>query len=317
MIHLLTNLTLISSCVSLAYAQATDITVQDKTLIQRCLIDDAPSTRMIAVGNPGGFNYAFDALHCAPVFAWSGGFLDFKGEVNGRGGNPCKVLGVRQSLGTDTIPFRVKKSDVAPEAIKFHGYRRDAETGEPTFTYAIDGFPVEQKVDFTTANVVTLNFTFPKPSESKNYYRVDVAQVDKVELSEGLTLSGKQVIEFPAGATTAKITLHLKPANKKFVRKIVKLSGEQIYKMHCNACHSLDGSKLIGPSFKGFFGKKHNVVRNGQEQQVLVDAAYLKESITDPQAAIVKGYEAVPMPSFSKVLSKREIETLVKYLSKL
>ncbi len=42
-----------------------DISVTDKVVIQRCVID-GPSARMIAVGFPGGFNYAFDAQNCAP-----------------------------------------------------------------------------------------------------------------------------------------------------------------------------------------------------------------------------------------------------------
>jgi len=310
------SLLLFSSCATLVFGQATDITVQTKTVVQRCLID-GPSTRMIAVGNPGGFNYAFDALHCAPVYTWSGGFIDFKGEVNGRGGNPCKILGIKQSLGTEKVPFRLGNADAVPEAIKFRGYRRDAKTGAPTFSFEVDQFSVEQSVHYISPDVVTLEFTFPKPSKSKSYYLIDAEKLAKVELGEGLLWSEDKAIEIPASAKSAKIKLYLKPTKKKFIRNIVKLSGEQIYKMHCNACHSLDGSKMIGPSFKSFWGKKHQIIRNGKDQEVTVDSQYVTESIVAPQAAIVKGYEAVPMPGFSKVLSEKEIETLVKYLSKL
>lgn len=311
---LITSLTLFSSLVTFASAQTNDITVQDKTLLQRCLIE-GPSTRMIAVGNPGGYNYAFDALHCTPVYAWAGGFIDFKGEAHSRGGNRCKILGVKQSLGTDKVAFRRATADVLPAAIKFQGYRRDGKTGVPTFTYLIDGLKVVQMVEFITPDTVTLKLRFPKPSESKSYYLIDSSKLAKVELGEGLAWQGGKAIEIPAAAKSATITLHLQPATKNFVRKIVKLSGEQIYKMHCNACHSLDGAKMIGPSFKALMGKKQTVIRDGKEQQILVDAKYLKESITEPQAVLVKGYEVVPMPSFSKVLSEKEIERLVKYIS--
>ena len=34
-------------------------------------------------------------------------------------------------------------------------------------------------------------------------------------------------------------------------------SGDQLYTMHaCHTCHSLDGSQMIGPSFKDIYGKK-------------------------------------------------------------
>ena len=313
---LITSLALFSSLMAVLPAQTTDITVQDKTLVQRCLID-GPSTRMIAVGNPGGYNYTFDALHCTPVYVWAGGFIDFKGESNGRGGNKCKILGVKQSLGTEKVVFRRGGMDAVPAAIKFHGYRRDQQTGAPTFNFEVDGLAIEQRIEFISPDTVTLNLTFPKPSESKSYYLIDSGKLAKVELGAGLSWQGTKAIEIPAATKSASITLHLKPATKKFVRKIVKLSGEQIYKMHCNACHSLDGSKMIGPSFKAFWGKKQMIIRDGKEQQALVDTKYVKESITAPQAAVVKGYEAVPMPSFSKVLSEKEIDRLVKYLSQL
>ena len=67
---IITSFALFSSSIALVNGQATDITVGEKTLVQRCLIE-GPSSRMIAVGNPGGFNYAFDALHCTPVYALS------------------------------------------------------------------------------------------------------------------------------------------------------------------------------------------------------------------------------------------------------
>ncbi len=46
-----------------------DIVVTDRVLVQRCVIK-CSLPRMIAVGVPNGFNYAFDVLHCSPAFAW-------------------------------------------------------------------------------------------------------------------------------------------------------------------------------------------------------------------------------------------------------
>lgn len=47
---------------------------------------------------------------------------------------------------------------------------------------------------------------------------------------------------------------------------------------------------------------------------VVIDAAYLRESILKPQAAIVKGYKALPMADFSKVLTPLQIDALVDFL---
>ncbi len=69
--------------------------------------------------------------------------------------------------------------------------------------------------------------------------------------------------------------------------------GEFIYKSYgaCFGCHSLDGTKKVGPSFKGLFGRKENVrLPDGSVKQVDVDDDYLIESITNPSAKIVEGY---------------------------
>lgn len=59
----------------------------------------------------------------------------------------------------------------------------------------------------------------------------------------------------------------------------------------CLTCHSLDGSVMVGPTFKGLFGQKHTVKETGgTEREVVVDEAYLTKAIQDPMAEIVKGY---------------------------
>ncbi|RME80524.1 MAG: hypothetical protein D6785_10245, partial [Planctomycetota bacterium] len=58
----------------------------------------------------------------------------------------------------------------------------------------------------------------------------------------------------------------------------------------CLACHTLNGKKLVGPTFKGLYGKKEKVLSNGKEREITVDDAYIKKSIKEPKADIVKGY---------------------------
>jgi cytochrome c oxidase subunit II len=80
----------------------------------------------------------------------------------------------------------------------------------------------------------------------------------------------------------------------------------------CLGCHSLDGSPRVGPSFKGIMGRSVVVVTKGSERTIQVDDAYLRLSIVDPQADLVKGFPPV-MPVFGD-LKKDEIEALVEFI---
>lgn len=294
--------------------QPNDIVVTDRVLVQRCVIKGA-LPRMVAVGVPGGFNYAFDVLHCAPTFAWHGEFLDFSGEITGRGGYGCKILGEKQPFDTAEVPFRVGDPEALPESVQFKGYDRDTITGAPTFRFEVDGVPVEQNIVSPEPHVVMLVLRFPEKSREARFYRINPTNHLQIKLDESLRWSGHGIVEIPADAETATITVHLKPTDKNFVRPVEKLTGAQIFRNYCSACHSTDGTKLIGPTFQGLAGRKQTVIRDGKEITITTDADYLRESILKPQAAIVKGYEAVPMADFSAVLPKEQVDLLVKYLT--
>lgn len=290
----------------------TDIPVAKRTVIQRCVIE-GPSARMIAVGFPSGFNYAFDAQNCAPVYAWQGGFVDFSGETLGRGGRKCEILGVKQPLGTAVNPLRINNPDTLPETLVFKGYRRDPHTGTPTFLFETDGVTVEQSVTSPAPNTVQIHLEFEPANSGIKFYHLDPSQHEQVTLSEGLRWHRPGVVAIPARINKASLTLTLKAVAEPFVRKPKQLNGTQLYSYYCKACHSTDGTKLIGPSFKGLWGRTQELNRNGIIDTVNVDAHYIRESITHPQAAIVNGYETVPMPSFESILSERDIDTLVEF----
>jgi cytochrome c oxidase subunit II len=83
----------------------------------------------------------------------------------------------------------------------------------------------------------------------------------------------------------------------------------------CLGCHSLDGSPGVGPSFKGINGRSTLVITKGAERTITVDDDYLRQSILDPHADVVKGFQAI-MPAFSD-LSKDEVTALVEYLEEI
>lgn len=82
----------------------------------------------------------------------------------------------------------------------------------------------------------------------------------------------------------------------------------------CFACHSLDGTKLVGPSFKGIWEGTHTVVTGGQERQITVDEEYIRRSIHDPNADVVKGFGKGLMLSYQGQLSDDDITNIIEYL---
>ncbi len=73
--------------------------------------------------------------------------------------------------------------------------------------------------------------------------------------------------------------------------------GEIFYTNKCAVCHTNDGTPSTGPTFKGLFGKEE-ILSDGTK--VIVDEAYIKESIRNPGAKIVKGFETENMTMFSE-----------------
>lgn len=92
--------------------------------------------------------------------------------------------------------------------------------------------------------------------------------------------------------------------------------GRELYetKGGCKTCHSIDGSKLIGPSFKGLFGKKEKVMTGGKEREVTVDEAYIIKSEHEPNADVVVGFQPVMPPS---PLNDEEIKAVIEFMKTL
>jgi len=85
----------------------------------------------------------------------------------------------------------------------------------------------------------------------------------------------------------------------------------------CMACHSTDGSKIVGPTYVNLFGKQEVVTRNGAEVIITVDEEYIKRSIFDPNADIVKGYPKGLMQSYKGKISDADIAKIIEYLKSL
>ncbi len=85
----------------------------------------------------------------------------------------------------------------------------------------------------------------------------------------------------------------------------------------CTSCHSVDGTKKIGPTWKGLYGSQ---VALSDGTTHVADDNYLRTSIVDPRFQIVKGFEAVAnvMPTdFSKKLNDQQISDLIAFIKSL
>lgn len=88
-------------------------------------------------------------------------------------------------------------------------------------------------------------------------------------------------------------------------------AGAALYKAKgCNACHTVDGSKLVGPSFKGLWGKSEDTSAGA----VTVDDAYFKESVMNPMAKIVTGYPPAMPP---QQVNDLELQSLALFIQTL
>ncbi|MFC2080211.1 cytochrome c oxidase subunit II [Bacteroidota bacterium] len=85
----------------------------------------------------------------------------------------------------------------------------------------------------------------------------------------------------------------------------------------CNACHSSDGSKLVGPSYLGAWGKMREVKSGGDKTEVMMDEEYIRRSIYDPNADIVDGFSKGLMLSYEGLVSEEEMELIIAYIKDL
>jgi cytochrome c oxidase subunit II len=84
----------------------------------------------------------------------------------------------------------------------------------------------------------------------------------------------------------------------------------------CFSCHTIDGSKLVGPTFKGLYGTEVEVITNGKLRTVKADDEYIKTSIFDPNKDIVKDFNPV-MQQYKGVLNDEQIKQITDYLKSI
>jgi cytochrome c2 len=126
------------------------------------------------------------------------------------------------------------------------------------------------------------------------------------------------------GFGEVQVSLQPRAVSAKASKPASLQEGARLYQMMgCMACHSTDGSLVgkVGPSWRGLYGSMRPLAKvpKGSPAQVLADEAYLRESIVNPSAKVVKGFEKFDtgMPIYAGILNDMQIESLLLYIRSL
>jgi len=93
----------------------------------------------------------------------------------------------------------------------------------------------------------------------------------------------------------------------------LKEEGEKLFQdLACIKCHKEDGSGRC-PSLKGLFGQTVLLTGGGT---VDADEAYVRESILDPAAKVVDGYQPY-MPVFKDRVTEEQVAALIEYVKSM
>ena len=91
------------------------------------------------------------------------------------------------------------------------------------------------------------------------------------------------------------------------------VTGEKLFsELGCVTCHRSD-TQGRGPDLAGVFGKSV-LLEDGRT--VIADENYVRESILEPAAKIVRGFKPV-MPTFQGQVSDEQLNALVDYVKSL
>src|SRR5262249_53317537 len=90
-------------------------------------------------------------------------------------------------------------------------------------------------------------------------------------------------------------------------------NGAKLFQdLACASCH-LENGKGRGPSLAGAYGRDEKLSTG---QTVLVDDAYIRESILNPQAKVVAGFQPL-MPTFKGLVTEEQILQLIAYIKSI
>jgi len=124
----------------------------------------------------------------------------------------------------------------------------------------------------------------------------------------------------PSAEGFEPLTVDLTPrTSERAATPVTVAEGKKLSElMGCAACHAVDSNVVgkVGPTWKGLFGSERKI-KDGEA--VMADEEYLRESILEPAAKIVLGFDKndTGMPSYAGVLTETQIQALILYIKTL
>lgn len=199
-----------------------ELIVTDQTLTYRGRSTVA-GYRGIAVGYPGGMNYAFNAHNGALSAMWTGKFVTvgWRGQGSGNFNPKAPVIQLAEDVAFLTKlpeawplrPIRTKEAPVNPDptypsqyGYAFQGYSI-GEKGVPTFRYRCDEIAIEDS-SLSSANGFKRTLSFNATKATTVYFRVLTGKIEPV--SETSYKIPK--LQLNLGTSTTKVSNILRPA---------------------------------------------------------------------------------------------------------
>ena len=132
------------------------------------------------------------------------------------------------------------------------------------------------------------------------------------------------IFGFIFALTTATVVFFVQNKNKQSVKKEISVHanpvvptvalGKKLFSERaCLGCHSINGKRMVGPTFKDLFGSERKLADG---TTVIADEDYLKESILRPANKVVAGYPPRSMPPYLG-MEEAELLSLIAFIKSL
>ena len=89
----------------------------------------------------------------------------------------------------------------------------------------------------------------------------------------------------------------------------IQARGKTIFDQYCAACHDSQGENIIvGPPLS-------HIASSGGERVVGINAeTYIRQSLIEPDAYFVEGFDDLMPKTFNDILAQEEIDALIEFL---
>jgi mono/diheme cytochrome c family protein len=223
---------------------------------------------------------------------------------------------------------RTKAIDVGNYTITSWNYQRTYRYGSPQFK--ADGTPGIDRIAPSSVYLSTdgksVFIGVPNLTTMKRPMQMRVgwslASADGRPVQENAFFTPYELTPFkPVAEGFGDVTIDLTPRTlaPDTSAPISAIEGKRIYERYgCMACHGTEETvSRLGPTFRGLYGSSRTF--SGGVVRVTADEGYLRESMLEPGAKVVAGYErlGMGMPSFAGVLTDGQIESVILYIKSL